>query len=119
VRFVPFSELVEWAETFSPDTFVVPSFEDDPGFKERVAAAEKDQNTATAIHTPRNMNESQLRIHRPQKPARPHYENLTLDFEPAMPNQHELHAQVKMTNTTRQGEIRYEGRVAAERKPAA
>jgi transcriptional regulator with XRE-family HTH domain len=35
VRFVPFSELVEWAETFSPDTFVVPSFDDDPGLHER------------------------------------------------------------------------------------
>jgi transcriptional regulator with XRE-family HTH domain len=32
VRFVPFSELVEWAENFSPDTFVVPSFSDDPIF---------------------------------------------------------------------------------------
>lgn len=39
VRFVPFSELVEWAETFSPDTFVVQSFDDDPGFHEREAAS--------------------------------------------------------------------------------
>lgn len=29
VKFVPFSELVDWAERFSPDTFVVPSFDDD------------------------------------------------------------------------------------------
>jgi len=31
VRFVPFSELVEWAETFSPDTFSVPEFGKDEG----------------------------------------------------------------------------------------
>ena len=29
VRFVPFSELVEWAENFSSDTFVVPAFKHD------------------------------------------------------------------------------------------
>jgi len=29
VRFVPFSELVEWAETFSPDSFAVPDFGSD------------------------------------------------------------------------------------------
>jgi hypothetical protein len=34
VRFAPFSELVEWAEKFSPDTFTVPSFEDDSRFHE-------------------------------------------------------------------------------------
>jgi len=37
VRFVPFSELTEWAERFSPDTFMVPSFEDDPGLTPRSA----------------------------------------------------------------------------------
>ena len=35
VRFAPFSELVEWAERFSPDTFIVPSFDNDPGLHER------------------------------------------------------------------------------------
>jgi transcriptional regulator with XRE-family HTH domain len=39
VRFAPFSELVEWAEKFSPDTFIVPSFDEDPGFHEKVAAS--------------------------------------------------------------------------------
>lgn len=29
IRFVSFSELVDWAEKFSPDTFVVPSFVED------------------------------------------------------------------------------------------
>ena len=29
VRFAPFSELVDWVETFSPDEFQVPSFEED------------------------------------------------------------------------------------------
>jgi hypothetical protein len=27
VKFVPFSELVGWSETFNPDTFVIPSFD--------------------------------------------------------------------------------------------
>lgn len=39
VRFAPFSELVEWAKNFSPDTFVIPSFEDDPGLHEGVTAS--------------------------------------------------------------------------------
>ncbi len=30
VRFVPFSELVDWSEHFSPDEFQIPSFSDDP-----------------------------------------------------------------------------------------
>jgi len=38
VKFAPFSELAEWAERFSPDTFVVPSFDDDPGFTWRESA---------------------------------------------------------------------------------
>ena len=29
VRFAPFSELVRWSDDFEPDTFYVPSFEDD------------------------------------------------------------------------------------------
>ncbi|MBI3799144.1 MAG: helix-turn-helix transcriptional regulator [Deltaproteobacteria bacterium] len=29
VRFVPFSEMIEWVEYFSPDSFSVPSFEED------------------------------------------------------------------------------------------
>jgi transcriptional regulator with XRE-family HTH domain len=29
VRFVPFSELVEWSESFNPDAFSVPSFDDE------------------------------------------------------------------------------------------
>ncbi len=29
VRFAPFSEMIEWAEHFSPDSFEVPSFEED------------------------------------------------------------------------------------------
>ena len=41
IRFAPFSELVEWAENFSPDTFIVPSFEHDPGFHQKEAAATK------------------------------------------------------------------------------
>lgn len=40
VRFVPFSELMDWSERFSPDTFRVPSFTDDLAKKK--AAAPKD-----------------------------------------------------------------------------
>lgn len=29
VRFAPFSELLAWAETFSPETFRVPSFDEE------------------------------------------------------------------------------------------
>lgn len=29
VRFVPFGELMRWSNNFSPDTFVVPSFDDE------------------------------------------------------------------------------------------
>jgi transcriptional regulator with XRE-family HTH domain len=32
VRFAPFSELAKWSETFDPETFNVPSFDNDPGF---------------------------------------------------------------------------------------
>lgn len=34
-RFVPFSELLEWAESFSPDTFMVSSFDDEMGTREK------------------------------------------------------------------------------------
>lgn len=40
-RFATFGELAGWAESFSPDTFVVPSFDDDPAFHEREAASSK------------------------------------------------------------------------------
>jgi transcriptional regulator with XRE-family HTH domain len=39
VRFVPFSELVEWSENFSPDTFSVPSFDEE--IVEQTNAAEE------------------------------------------------------------------------------
>lgn len=32
VRFAPFSELAKWSETFDPESFNVPSFDNDPGF---------------------------------------------------------------------------------------
>lgn len=42
VRFVPFSELVEWVGSFSPDTFVVPSFDEDLGMAEVAANLDTD-----------------------------------------------------------------------------
>jgi len=32
VRFAPFSEVVRWSENFVPDSFVVPTFQEDTGF---------------------------------------------------------------------------------------
>jgi transcriptional regulator with XRE-family HTH domain len=56
VRFAPFSELTEWVESFSPDTFVVPSFGNDPGFHKNEAAPVTVQSgsatTGTVIDTP-------------------------------------------------------------------
>lgn len=47
VRFASFSEVLKWAEEFSPDTFEVPSFDKDPGFhREEVAEA-----SSVAVHT--------------------------------------------------------------------
>jgi transcriptional regulator with XRE-family HTH domain len=37
VRFAPFSELARWSMEFEPDSFNVPSFDDDTGFIERKA----------------------------------------------------------------------------------
>ncbi|HSR08644.1 MAG TPA: helix-turn-helix transcriptional regulator [Bryobacteraceae bacterium] len=45
VRFAPFSELARWAEDFDPDSFNVPSFNDDVGFVERKSAT-SDKGTA-------------------------------------------------------------------------
>jgi transcriptional regulator with XRE-family HTH domain len=35
VRFAPFSELAKWAEEFDPESFSVPSFDEDCGFMDR------------------------------------------------------------------------------------
>ena len=35
VRFAPFSELARWLEEFDPESFNVPSFDEDPGFIDR------------------------------------------------------------------------------------
>jgi transcriptional regulator with XRE-family HTH domain len=37
VRFVPFSDLARWSESFDPETFSIPAFDDDIGFIERKA----------------------------------------------------------------------------------
>jgi transcriptional regulator with XRE-family HTH domain len=44
-RFASFGKLAGWAENFSPDTFVVPSFQDDPGFQEQVTVPTHIQTT--------------------------------------------------------------------------
>jgi transcriptional regulator with XRE-family HTH domain len=46
VRFAPFSELVEWAGRFSPDTFIVPSFDEDCELEEVTAGLEADRASA-------------------------------------------------------------------------
>jgi transcriptional regulator with XRE-family HTH domain len=54
VRFASFSEVLKWAETFSPDTFEVPNFEDDPGIHEREGASEP-ATALVLIHPPKVM----------------------------------------------------------------
>lgn len=39
VRFAPYSELAEWSDSFDPEEFNVPPFEDDLGFKESEKSA--------------------------------------------------------------------------------
>jgi transcriptional regulator with XRE-family HTH domain len=41
VRFVPFSELVSWSENFDPESFSVPSFDEDLSNMEREAETER------------------------------------------------------------------------------
>jgi transcriptional regulator with XRE-family HTH domain len=45
VRFAPFGEMVEWADTFSPDTFRVPSAMEDPALS---AASQGTHGTVAA-----------------------------------------------------------------------
>lgn len=40
VRFAPFGELVNWADSFSPDTYSVPSSKEDPVLCQRESGAE-------------------------------------------------------------------------------
>ena len=42
VKFVPFSELARWSESFSPDTFCIPEFEKDVGFIEHMPQGDHD-----------------------------------------------------------------------------
>jgi transcriptional regulator with XRE-family HTH domain len=118
VRFVPFSELVEWAETFSPDTFVVPSFNDDPGFHEEVVEGDG-QTHNNEVQDTISMAGSSLRIHTRRKSTSLPDQNFELDFGPATPSPNNIPAQVKITDTAHKGEIRYEGRVGSEQRPAA
>lgn len=48
VRFAPFSELVRWSEAFDPETFSVPTFDNDTGFIDR-----KPQASAFSFERPR------------------------------------------------------------------
>jgi transcriptional regulator with XRE-family HTH domain len=118
VRFVPFSKLVEWAETFSPDTFIVPSFNDDPGFHEEVVEGDG-QTHNNEVQDTISMAGSSLRIHTRRKSTSLPNQNFELDFAPATPSPNNVPAQVKITDTAHKGEIRYEGRVGSEQRPAA
>jgi len=44
VRFAPFGELARWSESFDPDTFNVPSFEQEPEFRQPEKAATAQSN---------------------------------------------------------------------------
>lgn len=45
VRFVPFSELVDWSDNFDPDSFEVPEFEKDSDLKEPIKSTIQDFNS--------------------------------------------------------------------------
>ena len=49
VRFVPFSELVDWSERFDPDKFNIPSFKDEQASEESVRQAEAAVEAYVAI----------------------------------------------------------------------
>lgn len=51
-RFASFSELAGWAESFSPDTFVIPSFQVDPGFREQVTVPTNIRTTVEMLNNP-------------------------------------------------------------------
>ena len=40
VRFAPFSELARWSESFDPESFNVPAFDEDGGFSEEAIASD-------------------------------------------------------------------------------
>lgn len=51
VRFAPYSELIKWTESFSPDSFEVPSFFDDLALSKPETVNEKD-TMPTSIPSP-------------------------------------------------------------------
>jgi transcriptional regulator with XRE-family HTH domain len=51
-RFASFSELVGWTESFSPDIFMIPSFENDPGFQDHVTASANIHTTVEMANNP-------------------------------------------------------------------
>lgn len=50
VRFAPFGEMVEWADTFSADTFGVPSAETDPQLASTYEARADTNSATSAMH---------------------------------------------------------------------
>jgi transcriptional regulator with XRE-family HTH domain len=52
VRFVPFSELVDWAADLSPAALAVPDFDHDPGLGHEIACAETNPPSGTPAGIP-------------------------------------------------------------------
>jgi transcriptional regulator with XRE-family HTH domain len=48
VRFVPYSELVDWSEKFNPDKFNIPSFKDEQSLKESARKVEEAREAVVA-----------------------------------------------------------------------
>jgi hypothetical protein len=106
VLFAPVSKLVDRVTSLSTEDILVPSFEDDARLHERVAASGDVQTTINKVHDTIRLARSSLRIHIRPKATNPYSENLELDFGPAIPNQDEVHVQLKITDISRKGEIK-------------
>ena len=119
VEWKEFGELPRTLQNMSRETLECESFENDPLFHEEVAAAGNGQTRINEVQDTMSMAGSSLRIHTRRKSTSLPNENLELDFGPAILSPNNVPAQVKITDTTHKGEIRYEGRVGSEQRPAA
>jgi len=118
VEWKEFGEIPSTLQNMSRETLERESFDNDPLFHEEVAAGDGKTHDNEFQDT-MSMVVSSLRIHTRRKSTSLPNQNLELDFGPAIQSPNNVPAQVKITDTTHKGEIRYEGRVGSEQRPAA
>jgi transcriptional regulator with XRE-family HTH domain len=56
VRFAPYGELVQWADNFTPDTFRIPTAQDDPVLNRRYNKAELQSDLPESQPMPESLN---------------------------------------------------------------